>query len=124
MKKTKFETTTENIQKIITAINENNLSSHREITQITGIKQTVISTNIRRIKEIQKINGLYKCDCQSAEETKWISKMKKSLEIVLEKKEILLWQDKYISALLKISIHEVQQLRAYADEYIKEQLTA
>lgn len=119
MGKTLFDTAKENIQLIIDAINKGEMRSTQDIRDFTGLTDTVINTNIRRIEEIKR-GKVLACSCQKAEETIWVTKMSAMIDAVIKNPTLLFWQEKYLCGFFSATPTEIKQLRAFMPEYLKE----
>lgn len=124
-----MKTTKKNIQQIIDIINNNEIKSTKEISEMMNINQTNVSYNIRRINyyEKEKIiwkgkDKIYHTKIKKIEELKFIQEVEKLIKAYLEKPEIIKWQNKNISLEYNTTEKAVYQFRAYIQQGTKEQL--
>ncbi|MCM1167721.1 MAG: hypothetical protein NC299_15715 [Lachnospiraceae bacterium] len=117
---TAFETTTQNIQKVLDVINSGHYTAKTQIAKDVGVSPTLISNIFKRIEpEISVVGKVYKTNCTKVEETEFYKKFSVLIPVVLSNPTIMLWQNKYISSMLDLSTNEVQTLRAYVDDKIR-----
>lgn len=122
---TQFEQTTENVQRILKAINENECYSQEIIAKIIGISSTNVSYNIKRINTYGEIiyrnnEGKYISTETDINNIPFINIMKRMIEALKKNPTIYFWQNKYLSWYFDLNTTEIGQFRAYAEDYLKE----
>lgn len=117
---TAFETTIQNIQKVLDAINGGQYTAKTQIASAVEVSPTLINKIFKRIEqEISVVDNVYKANCTKAEETEFYKKFSVLIPIVISNPTIMFWQNKYISLMFDLSVDEVQALRAYVDDKIR-----
>lgn len=117
---TAFETTIQNIQKVLDAINGGSYTAKTQIANAVGVSPALINIIFKRIeREISVVDKVYKANCTKAEETEFYKKFSVLIPVVLSNPTIMFWQNKYISLMFDLSTNEVQALRTYVDDKIR-----
>ena len=117
---TAFETTIQNIQKVLDAVNSGQYTAKTHIASAIGVSPALINIIFKRIEhEICVVDKVYKANCTKAEETDFYKKFSVLIPVVLSNPTIMFWQNKYISLLFDLSTSEVQALRTYVDDKIR-----
>ena len=117
---TAFETTIQNIQKVLDAINGGQYTAKTQIATAVGVSPALINIIFKRIEpEISVVDKVYKASCAKAEETEFYKKFSVLIRVVFSNPTIMFWQNKYISLMFDLSTGEVQALRTYVDDKIR-----
>lgn len=117
---TAFETTIQNIQKVLDAINSGQYTAKTQIASAVGVSPALINIIFKRIEpEISVVDKVYKASCTKAEETEFYKKFSVLILVVFSNPTIMFWQNKYISLMFDLSTGEVQALRTYVDDKIR-----
>lgn len=115
-----FETTIQNIQRVLDAVNGGQYTAKTQIANAVGVSPALINIIFKRIEhEISVVDKVYKANCAKAEETKFYKKFSVLIPVVLSNPTIMFWQNKYISLMFDLSTNEVQALRTYVDDKIR-----
>ncbi len=117
---TAFETTIQNIQKVLDAINGGSYTAKTQIANAVGVSPALINIIFKKIeREISVVDKVYKASCTKAEETEFYKMFSVLIPVVLSNPTIMFWQNKYISLMFDLSTNEVQALRTYVDDKIR-----
>lgn len=117
---TAFETTIQNIQKVLDAINSGQYTAKTQIASAVGVSPALINIIFKRIEpEISVVDKVYKASCTKSEETEFYKKFSVLIRVVFSNPTIMFWQNKYISLMFDLSTGEVQALRTYVDDKIR-----
>ena len=114
---TAFETSIQNIQKVLDAVNGGIYTAKTQIANAVDFSPTLVNNIFKRIEpEISIVDKVYKANCTKVEETKFYKKFSALIPVVLSNPTILFWQNKYISLMFDLSTNEVQALRTYVED--------
>lgn len=117
---TAFETTIQNIQKVLDAVNGGQYTAKTQIASAIEVSPALINIIFKRIEpEISVVNKVYKANCTKVEETEFYKKFSVLIPVVLSNPTIMFWQNKYISSMFDLSTGEVQALRTYVNDKIR-----
>ena len=119
-----LDITINNYQKMIETINQNDITSQKEIAEKINRSPTTVSTYLRRANRYGKIfykeKRKYITIVSKAEELEYIIKMKKLVERIIKNPEVLLWQYKYAKKEYDATLTEWEEACAYSIEYLRE----
>lgn len=117
---TAFETSVQNIQKVLDAVNGGQYTAKTQIAKAVGVSPALINIIFKRLEhEISIVDKVYKVNCVKAEETEFYKKFSILIPVVLSNPTIMFWQNKYISLMFDLSTGEVQALRTYVDDKLR-----
>lgn len=117
---TAFETTIQNIQKVLDAVNGGQYTAKTQIASAIEVSPALINIIFKRIEhEISVVDKVYKASCAKAEETEFYKKFSVLIPVVLSNPTIMFWQNKYISSMFDLSTGEVQALKTYVNDKIR-----
>ncbi len=117
---TAFETSVQNIQKVLDTVNGGQYTAKTQIAKAVGVSPALINIIFKRLEhEISIVDKVYKVNCVKAEETEFYKKFSILIPVVLSNPTIMFWQNKYISLMFDLSTGEVQALRTYVDDKLR-----
>ena len=119
---TQLEITTNNYKKIIEAINNNKISSQKELADIVGLSPSIISQLIKRIhgkKQHIFFKSYYYSDVSDVSEIEEVQVMKRMIAEYIANPCIEFYQAKYLMSIYEIDRSDVQRFLAYVNDLKK-----